>query len=329
MDVLLIAFESTVSLCLRMGSVMFISLFGVELFMQRGLMSYLKPVGRPIAGLARLPAESAVCFLTGIGSMIAAHTMTAQFHESGRLSRRQAWITGVLNTVPFHFKETLTFQLPVVLPLLGFKLCMIYIAAFWLTGIIKLLFVLTAGRFHAQENLMDDRVFDDHTCEPDDPECTRPSLFQSARNAWNARKKMFIKMMATLAGVTFILQILIHAGMLEKFEVFISPLTGLFSLPPSVVGPISAYIFSPTVGITVMSNLLGQSGVTPYQAIVALMAGSLIMIPVTRLRRTLPRYTAIYGVKNGSMICALTTGLSMLSRMILLFWLVIFVTPSL
>lgn len=47
---------------------MFISLFGIELFMQMGLMKYLKPI---------------------------------------------------------------------VLPLLGFHLCMIYIAAFWLTGILK------------------------------------------------------------------------------------------------------------------------------------------------------------------------------------------------
>lgn len=67
-----------------------------------------------------------------------------------------------------------------------------------------------------------------------------------------------------------------------------------------------------------MSNLLNQADVTEYQAIVSLLAGSLLMIPLTRLRRTLPRYIAIYGMKPGVTICGLTTGLSMLSRVIIL-----------
>lgn len=55
------------------------------------------------------------------------------------------------------------------------------------------------------------------------------------------------------------------------------------------------------------------------QAMVALMAGS--RIPVTRIRRTRPRYLSIFAMKNGSVICGLTMGLAMVSRlMILLFF---------
>ena len=60
------------------------------------------------------------------------------------------------------------------------------------------------------------------------------------------------------------------------------------------------YIFSPTAGITFLSNLLQQNLVTDSQAIVALLAASLLMIPIMRLRRTLPRYMAIYGMKPES-----------------------------
>ena len=56
----------------------------------------------------------------------------------------------------------------------------------------------------------------------------------------------------------------------------------------------------------------------------ALLAGGVLMIPVTRLRRTLPRYMAIYGLKNGSVICGLTTILSMSSRIAILIWVLLF-----
>ena len=318
------AFAATFDLILKLGSVMFISLFGIEFFMQMGLMGRLKPLGKPVTRLAGLPAESAVCFLTGIGSMIAAHTTAANFHQDKRLSDRQLVLTGVLNTVPFHFKETLTFQLPVVLPLLGLKLCLIYIAAFWLTGIIKLLVVIGAGRMSKENPSSSEDAYRLNECAPDDTDCSSRNVLDLARDAWHARKKMYIKMITTLAVITLIIQVLIKTGFLNRLEQLISPITRMLNLPVEVIGPISTYIFSPTAGITYMSNLLTQTIVTPYQAIVALMAGSLIMIPVTRIRRTLPRYLSIFGMKNGGIICGLTMGLAMLSRIIILLMILIF-----
>jgi len=324
MDPFLLSLEVTISLVFQMGSVMFISLFGIELFMQMGLMKYLKPVGTPVAKLANLPSESALSFLAAIGSMITAHTMSAQFHADKKISDRELLLTGVLNTVPFHFKETLTFQLPIVLPLLGFRLCMIYIAAFWLTGILKLGFVILWGRIRLQPAVQSEDAFDNLECDPMDSDCVPRSLKQLLADTWFARKKMYIRMVTLLASITFLIQLLMNSGMLGWFESLIAPITSVFDLPAAVIGPISAYIFSPTIGITYMSNLMNQHVVTSYQAIVALLAGGLLMIPVTRLRRTLPRYIAIYGLKHGVVICSLTTGFSMLARAIILIWVLIF-----
>ena len=324
MDPFLLSLEATRSLVFKMGSIMFISLFGIELFMQMGLMKYLKPIGTPVAKLANLPSESALSFLAAIGSMIAAHTMSAQFYADKKISDRELLLTGVLNTVPFHFKETLTFQLPIVLPLLGFRLCMIYIAAFWLTGILKLGFVILWGRIRLQPAVQSGDAFDNPECDPMDSDCVPRSLKQLLVDTWFARKRMYIRMVTLLASVTFLIQLLLNSGLLGRLEGLIAPITSVFDLPAAVIGPISAYIFSPTVGITYMSNLMGQHVVTSYQAIVSLLAGGLLMIPVTRIRRTLPRYTAIYGLKNGTTICALTTGFSMLARILILIGVLIF-----
>lgn len=135
---------------------------------------------------------------------------------------------------------------------------------------------------------------------------------------------MYFKMMGLLSGVTFAVQLLTLSGMLSWLEKGVSPLTAALGLPGAVVGPVTTYIFNPTVGITYMSNLMTQGAVSGYEAITALMAGGLLMIPVTRLRRTLPRYISIFGPRNGSLICAMTMGFAMLARILVLAWILLF-----
>lgn len=322
MDIILLSLESTVSLIIPIGTTMFLCLFGIELLMQIGLMKYLKPIGKPFTKLATLPPESTISFLAGIGSIIAAHTITAGFHGDKKLSDRELILTGILNTVPFHFKQILTFQLPFVLPLLGMELCLIYIATFWLTGLIKLIFIFVMGNLTIPKDYKPDIV--DTVGYGSPPSSKQEPWIQLLRNTWNTRKRMFLKMISILFTVTLIVQILIYTGTLKWFEKIIIPMTDLFNLPAAVVGPVSVYVFSPSVGITYMSTLLNQSVVTPYQAIVALLSGSLLMIPVSRLRRSLPRYVSIFGLKNGVILCGITTGLSLLSRVIILIWVVLF-----
>jgi hypothetical protein len=318
LEILLTSLEETARLVGRMGGVMFLSLFGVELLMQLGMMKYLRPVGQPVARLARLPSESALSFLSAIGSMIAAHTMTAQHFEDRRLTRRELTATGVLNTVPFHFKETFTFQLPVVLPLLGPRLCLVYIAAFWLTGVIKIIFVVLYGQLAIPPREEQSDAFAALACNPDQQGCGIRTVRQLLTDTWNKRRRMFARMLLVLAVVTLLVQLLVASGAMSLFERLVLPVTTLFDLPPSLVGPISTYVVHPTAGLAFLSNLLAKQMVSEYHAIVALLAAGTIMIPVTRLRRTLPRYMAIYGVRAGAHICALTAAMAMFSRLVLL-----------
>lgn len=318
MDIWIDTLHQTARLLLRIGPVMFLSLIGVEVLMQLGLMKKLEPLGRPLARVSNLPSESALTFLAGIGSLVAAHTMTAQFHQDGRVTGREMVVTGVLNTTPFHFKETLTFQLPVVLPLLGLELCLIYITAFWLAGFLKLAFVIGYGRFKIRRRPQGRNAFDDLVCDPAVADCTPRSFFQILKDAFRARIRLFRRMILLLASVTFIVQYLANSGILSAADRLIAPLTAVFGLPPSVIAPVSVYIFSPTAGIAYMSNLLADSLVTEFHAIVALLAGSFIMIPATRLRGTLPRYAGYFGFKYGAVVCGLTMGLTMLARGIVL-----------
>ena len=324
MDIWIDSLAYTARLLAKMGSVMFVSLFGVELLMQLGAMRRLEPLGKPVARLARLPAESAVTFLAGIGSLVAANTMSAQFYQDGRLSGRELVLSAVLNTVPLHFKEALTFHFPIILPLLGLELCLIYVAAFWLAGLLKLAFVILWGRSSGRTAVRSPDAEPWPECPPHAPGCMDRTFRQLIGDAFHARKKLFRRMILLLGGVTFLIQLMVQSGLMSHVDRLVRPVTDVFHLPPAVIGPVSAYILSPTVGITYMANLLNDRLVTGFQAIVALLVGGLLMMPVTRLRGTLPRYTAIFGVRYGPFICLLTLGLSLLARAIVLALVLIF-----
>ncbi|SDU63832.1 hypothetical protein [Desulfobacula phenolica] len=312
MDIIFSSLEFTADLVLRIGSIMLVSLLGIELSIQMGHLKYLTAITKPVARLTRLPSESAISFLAAIGSTVAAHTMTAQFYADGRVTSRVLLATGVLNTVPVHFRKPLAFYLPVIIPLFDLRLCLVYMFAFWLTGLLKLSFAAAMGRGIAPGTIPGDGE-EDQIERIEHPEQPRKTIGQMIKSAWLARKKMFIRMVTLLAGMTFFFQVLLQSGMLDWFESVIWPLALIVDLPATVVAPISAYIFSPVMGITLLFSLMDQAGITEYQAMIALLVGGLVTIPVTRFWRTLPRYIAIYGLKFGSALCGINAGIALIS----------------
>ena len=321
MNILLHAVRDTLSLLWQVLPVMFAGLFGVEVLVRLGLMNRLESIGRPLARIAHLPSQSVPAFLTSIGSLAAAMAMLAGHHADKRITDRELVLGSVFNTIPLHFKETLTYQLPVILPLLGIRLCLIYIATFWLTAVIKLGYVAYYGRktLARKENVEAAIEADAATLDSD------PKTFACVvRDAFIARWGLFSRMAVILMVVTMIVQLLVHAGALNAFEALIAPAADILGLPAVIVAPVSVYIVSPIVGIGAMSTLLHQHLVTEYQAIVALLAGGFLMVPLVRLRGTLPRYVSILGWKNGSRVLTITTVLSLVARGIVLGWVFLF-----
>lgn len=301
--------------------VMFASLFGVEVLMRLGIMQKLEPLGIPLARVSHLPPQNVLAFLTSMGSLVAANTLLAQHHATREINSSELVIGSVFNTVPVHFKETFTFQLPVVLPLLGLRLCLIYIATFWLAGFLKLGFVIWRGRQTLQYR---GDAYKNQDDRPGKTSRRSVNFFQILLDALHARWRLFSRMILILGLVTFAVQLLVNAGVVESIESFVAPLTSHFGLPALVIAPVSVYVVSPIAGLIAMSALLQQNLVTEYQAIVALLSGGFLMVPVTRLRSTFPRYISILGLRNGTRVIFITTGLSLVSRGLVLLWVLLF-----
>lgn len=314
MDIFFQSVNDTLELLRQVLPPMFAGLFGVEWLIQCGVMQKLEPLGKPLADVSRLPPATVPAFWASLGSLMTANAILARHHAENLITGRELVLAAVFNTVPLHFKETLTYQLPVVLPLLGLRLCLIYIAVFWLTGLLKLGFVIYQGR----KNLVRGRESAGAPVGAGGVPEGQISIKDAFYKAFQLRWRLFFKMSLMLVLVTFLVQLAVNSGGLRSMEAVLSPFSAYFGLPASVIGPVSVYILSPLAGLTAMSALLKQHIITEYQAIVALLAGGLLMVPVTRLRGTLPRYVSVLGWGNGIRVLSITTLLSLLARGVML-----------
>ncbi len=315
MQVFIQTLKDTLSYAPRILIIMFLSLFVSGLLIELGLIRRLKFFGTPIARSANLPKESAISFLASIGSPFAGNTMLARFYKEGRIDAKQTFLSALLNGVPVYIKETFTYQIPIMIPILGVKIGGIYLLSFLLSGFTRLFFVISCGK------VMLRKIDPDEDSNSVNLSFTHPIKRRFAQIIFSNLKKqvkIFSKVALLFLLMTFIVFLLINTGILDKAKNIVKPLTDLFKLPPEAVLPVTAYIFSPLIGATSLSTLVKEKVLTDLQAMIACMLGGFLMLPVFSLRYSLAKYIAIFGFGLGINIILVSTLLGMLVRGIFL-----------
>lgn len=105
-------------------------------------------------------------------------------------------------------------------------------------------------------------------------------------------------------------------GAFEAFSVL--PLAEIFGIPPETIVPLTTYVASPIVGISLLGPMIASNGITPVQAMIVLMLGSMFMLPFFAIRSLLPRYVGLFGPRLGVGIVVFSTGMSILVRFTIL-----------
>ncbi len=90
---------------------------------------------------------------------------------------------------------------------------MIYIAVFWLTGMLKIGFIILWGRLRLKPPANDEDAFNHLECDPADSDCSPKSVKQLLADTWSARKKMYLHMITMLGTITFLVQLFINTGL--------------------------------------------------------------------------------------------------------------------
>ncbi len=296
----------------RVLIIMFVSLYASQVLIEIGLLKKLEFMGRPLARLANLPHEAGVTFLASFGSVLAGNAIIARLHQEGRIDKSQTLLTALLNTTPVYVKETFTYQIPVMIPLLGIKVGLLYFLTFIVAGIIKTLFVIIYGRIRLKGPEPQGRSLEPDRANAATTRKRRPG--EVLVLAFTRQRRLFFTVSGIFVLTTFIIFLLINNGIITGLVDYVRPLTDFFRLPPSCVLPVGTYMFSPLVGATSIGAMLKDGMLSDLQGITACVLGSMLMLPIFTLRSSFPKYTSIFGFSLGSSILLVSTALGMFSR---------------
>jgi len=288
-------------------AMMGIGLFGAGVLTEMGLLQGISRIASPIFSFTRLPDACASTFVVSLGSAVAANGMVARFRDEGRLSEREVVLCAIMNSIPVYFRELFTYQIPIVLLALGLLVGGFYAFVFIVTALVKIFAVVILSRLFLVER----------SCRIPDPiPQERASLREAVARSFRRERRLFLKIAAIYVTMTAAVFALRDRGAFDAFSVL--PLAEIFGIPPESIVPLTTYVASPIVGISLLGPMIASHGITPVQAMIVLMLGSMFMLPLFAARSLLPRYVGLFGPRLGVGIVLFSTGVSILVRLAIL-----------
>ena len=285
----------------------FVGLFATGLLIEMGLMKHFSGFSRPLFKYINLPDTCGSAFLVAIGSTVAANSMVVKAREDHCLDEREMMLCALLNSTPAYIREIVTYQIPIILPALGPIVGGFYVMVFIITAMVKMLVVIVLSRLW----------FTKRTCSiADNGNDKRPRIREALVKAFRKNRKLFLKIAVIYISMTTLVFALQERGTFEIFNVL--PLADLFGIPPQSIIPLTTYIASPIMGVSLLGPMIGDGSISYIQAMIVLMIGSMFMLPILSVRAILPRYVSIFGLRLGVKIVTLSTGISIVVRFVIL-----------
>ncbi len=307
----------------------FLGLFLAGILVELGLLNRISSISRPLVSVAHLPEICASSFIVSLGSTVAANAMVARFKEDNSLENSEVFLCTLINSIPAYIREIFTYQIPIVVPALGLFAGSLYALIFMVTAVIKVLVVITVGRL-----LFEPRSYG--LVNPSEPkgavgikDASDAESFPNAKDSQGAKKsiriknaafkilrsqrRIFLRISSVYLIMTFLLFMLRDRGLFEAMALL--PLAGIFGIPPESVVPLTTYVASPVLGISMIGPMIKSGSISEIQAMIVLMLGSMFMLPVFALRSMVPNYTALFGARLGLSVVVVSTGISILVRL--------------
>lgn len=300
-------FIKVLDFALPVLAMIFVGLVGTSVLVELGLMQKFSRLVSPIFAYTNLPDTCASAFLVSIGSTVAANSMLFQAKKENCLENREVLLCSMMNSTPVYFRELFTYQIPIVLPALGLVVGGFYSIVFVVTAVFKILVIAIASKLFLKGN----------SCRiPESQNRETVSLKSAIIRAFRKEFRIFLKIAGVYIIATTIIFVLQEQGVFEIFSVF--PLAEFFKIPPESIVPLTSYVASPILGISLLGPMIHSGEITNIQAMIVLMLGSMFMLPIFALRSQLPRKIAIFGTQLGLQIVMYSMAISVFVRLAIL-----------
>ncbi|WP_435123958.1 nucleoside recognition protein [Halobaculum sp. D14] len=303
-----------------------VGVFLANLAVSFGVVERVAVLSRYLTGPANLPDEVGTAILTTAASTTAGYGMLAEFREDGRLSDAATLVAVTINTFFGFVQHVFTYYVPVLIPILGARVGVMYVGAraaialaITLTGVVAGAVLLSpehaadgdaagadaaAADDSAAGSGADDAADGDVEADADGPETTRERVRDAAASTWGK----LTRIVPRLAVVYTLVTLLVANVDLRALSAAAGPLAEVAGLPAAALPVIVVFAFDTTAGAATVAPLVGDA-LTPKQAVATMLIGGIVSFAVSTFKRSIPFQYGIWGPEFGSKVVAVNTAL--------------------
>jgi hypothetical protein len=324
----------------RIAALVAVGVFVANLAVGFGLVEYVAGLSKYLTRPANLPDEVGTAILTTAASTTAGYGMLAEFRESGRLDDTATLVAVTINTFFGFVQHIFTFYAPVLIPILGLRVGLMYVGAraaislgITLTGVLAGAVLLSGANASGRRD--PDAAGDDENAVEadggetgdgpetgpaafdDGPDTTRGVVREAGEKTWPKLRRLVPRLAVVYFLVTALVETNAAVWLLERttgvqtVAEVTGSMTALLGLPGAAVPVVAVFAFDTTVGAATIAPLIGEA-FTPRTAVATMLVGGIVSFAVSTFKRSIPFQYGIWGARFGSKVVAVNTALKVL-----------------
>ena len=278
-----------------------------------GAIRYIATLSKPLTGPANLPEEVGSAILTTAASTTAGYGMLAEYRDSGLLDDRATLVAVTINTLFGCVHHIFTFYAPVLIPILGLKVGLLYVGtragislAITITGVVAGAVLLSARNINPEAM---SEVDSQTRTDGGDDRTANEKLLDAGRGGlektWDILPRLaVVYTLVVLVTATYDLES-ITGGAAD-------PLASVTGLPSAAVPVIVVYAFDTTSGALTIAPLVEDGTFTAEAAVATMLIGGIVSFTVSTFKRSIPFQYGIWGAEFGTKVIIVNTSLKIL-----------------
>jgi hypothetical protein len=270
-----------------------------------GAVERIAALSKPLTKPANLPEEVGTAILTTTASTTAGYGMLAEFRESGMLDDRATLVAVTINTFFGFAQHIFTFYAPVLIPILGLKVGLLYVGARALIALSITLVGILAGALLLSERNVDRAAAPDVEGPASEDDPLGEKLRTAARRSASKVRDILPRLVVIYTAVVLI----VNTYDVTQVTSVADPLTSLAGLPGAAAPTIAVFAIDTTNGALFIAPLIENGTFTARAAVATMLIGGIVSFAVSTFKRSIPFQYGIWGAEFGSKVIAVNTGL--------------------
>ncbi len=272
----------------------------------------LAVVAAPLFRFSNLGARCSAAFTTAFFSGVAANAMLLGFYKEEKITRRQLYLSNLMNQLPTYFLHLPT-TFFVVVPLTG-RAGVIYFLLTFAALVGRTVLVSVYGRVFCRADCRQKAVAD------------APPPAGARRRGWDdvmasIRRRLpgRLTRIAVYVVPIYLFVFLVNAmGGFAAAQQLLGRFVVTSVLPvESLSVVILSFAAEFTSGFAAAGALMDAGVLTVKQTVIALVAGNVVAFPLRALRHQLPHYMGIFSPKMGLQLLLLGQGMRVVSLIVI------------